>query len=81
MKYKIGDIIRVDLGIRMDSTNPKSRYLYVKVYKHGYTYMITAIGGWKPFGWSDWTLDGMLANGANKGFKKINGKEIQNILS
>ncbi len=72
--YKVGDIIRIDLGIRMDSTIPESRYFYVEVYKHGHTLMVTGIKGWKPFGWSDWTLDGMLGNGANKGFKLIKNK-------
>jgi len=66
-----GDILKVDLGMRMYSADPKSNFLLLEVYKDGYTWMVTAVGGWIPIGYSDWTLSGTLEQGANKDVRRL----------
>ncbi len=61
-----GDFLKIDLGMRMSSEVENSNYFYVKVYLLDGTWMVTQAGGWKPSGYSDWTLAGTLRNVANK---------------
>ena len=60
------DILRIDLGIKMASEIEESHYFYVKVYFESGCWMVSGVSGWKPFGYSDWTLSGTLTNAANE---------------
>jgi hypothetical protein len=71
-KIMDGDILKINLGIRMDSREKDSNFMYVKVYFLENTWLVTAFKGWRPSGYSDWTLGGTLNNMANKNVEVFN---------
>lgn len=66
-----GDVLQVELGLCMDSSNPESDKMFLRVYWLDGCWMVSGVSGWSPLGYSDWTLSGTLNNGANESVKVI----------